>query len=314
MAINTLVFDEDELIGFLASVARAKALERHVKLRWKDYDDSEVLNVIYTLMPWKGKPGTVEVDLGDQRQIESEIAADEEHLHEVFVDKASKGCEPIIRFLEAQEKIRESCLKTVRDVFEEAHTLSSGMIAEAQRAVTKLTAIKCASTITLKTAALAGGGIPAFLITTGYDLSLKFIKDWDQASDAKLIGIASKTGEKLIKKGIKDAAKNMAYIYKQEGAEPARKAERLQKRVAEAEEKLAGQVRADQLTKLARDSRRLARAEEAAGRARLGARVMTSVKFLFFAKDAYDALEDAHETIERQGSTGYGSIDQRFFN
>jgi hypothetical protein len=181
MTVNTLVFEEDQVISFLESVARAKALERHVKIRWKDYDDSAVLNFIYTVMWWKGKPGSLEVDLGDQKQIEAKTATDTYGLLEMFVMEAALGAERVVRFLKGQEQVRKTCRQTVEAAFREVQTLSAEMIAETQRGIAKLAVIKCASPITLKVAALAGGGIPALLIGTGHDVSFKLVKDWDQA-------------------------------------------------------------------------------------------------------------------------------------
>jgi uncharacterized protein YhjY with autotransporter beta-barrel domain len=109
----------------------------------------------------------------------------------------------------------------------------------------------------------------------------------------------------LGKKAVKDAAKNMANIYKQEESAPARKAEWLRKRLSKMEEELERQANDKRLAKFAKDSRRLARAEEAASRAKWGARILSSVKFGFFA---WDMAKVAGEGLDTFREAGYDSV------
>jgi hypothetical protein len=171
---------------------------------------------------------------------------------------------------------------------------------EAQRAVARLTLIKAASTVTVKALGLAVGGWPSFLVGTGYDISLDVIKDWDKAPDAKLIGVANKTEEKLGKKVVKDSAKNMSNIYKNEGIAPAYKAQWLSKRVEGMAEDLDRMGSAER-AKYLKDTRRLARAEAEAARAKWASRAFGSVKFVFFAWDVYKAGKDANDTFHQAG-------------
>jgi hypothetical protein len=300
--VDTLIFDEDSLMTLLETTAQAKIAERHTKLIWKEYNESTVLNVIYSILPY-GKPGIVEVDPGDIHTLIKETEAETDRLTEQFLLAVARGAGRAVHFLEAQEKIRESCQQSVHSVYREARELNEAMQHEAQRAVARLTLIKASSTIALKTAALFGGGIPAFLIGTGYDINLNLIKDWNKASDAKLIGVESKLADKLLKKGVKDAAKNMAYIYKQEESAPARKAEWLGKRLAAMEKQLEQQGSAERLGKYARDARRLSRAQKAASSAKWATRTLSSVKFIFFAWDVYNAARDAQDTFQSAGYT-----------
>jgi hypothetical protein len=303
LAVDAVVFDEDQIISFLESVAHAKIAERYIKLVWKDYKESIVLNVIYAIMP-KGKPGLVEVDPGDIRQITADTRVESQKLQEQFLHAAARGAPSVIRFLDGQEQIRRTCLGTIESAYRDARQLNADMANEARRGVARLALIKAASTITLKTAALAGAGLPAFLIGMGYDVSLKLITDWNKAPQAKLVGVTSKVADKIWKKGLKDAAKNMAYILKQEESAPAHKAEWLSKRVAAMEKELEKRANLERLKKLGRDSRRLMRAEHDAARARWGANTLSSIKFIFFAWDLYSAAQDARSTFQ---SAGYGS-------
>jgi hypothetical protein len=303
LAVDTVVFDEDQIVSFLESVTHARVAERHIKLVWKEYNESTLLNVIYAIMP-NGKPGIVEVDPGDIHQILSETHAESRRLQEQFLHTAARGALSAVLFLNGQEQIRRGCLNTIESAYRDARQLNEDMANEARRGVARLALIKAASTITLKAAALAGGGVPAFLIGSGYDVSLRLISDWDKAPEAKLVGITSKLADKAWKKGVKDAAKNMAYVLKQEESAPAQKAEWLSKRVAAMEKELERQANIERLKKLRRDSRRLIRAEHDAARARWGANAFSSVKFVFFAWDLYSAAQDARSTFQ---SAGYGS-------
>ena len=296
VALDLLVFDEDQVTAFLRSVARTKTMARYVKVEWKSYDESAVINVIYALMPWKGKPGTVEVNLGDQKRIDQETSEETQVLLDTFVTQASQGPSQVTTFLKGQQFVRSSCLDTLNEAFETAKSLNGDVLNEARTAVRNLSIIKCAATIGLKTAALAGGALPGFVLGVGYDITLKVIKDWDSAPDGKLVAITSKVTGKVAKKAVKDASKAAAESAKGEAADQAKQAEWLAKRVAKAEDKLAGEATAKQLQKLARDTRRLGRATEGAARARWAARAFGSVKFLFYAKDVYDAFDEALET------------------
>jgi len=275
----------------------------------RTYDQSSVLNFIYTVLWWKGKPVTFDVDLGDQKVIEAETEKGARDLQELFVTHASKGPASVMRFLAAQENIREFCLNSVNQIFLDVQELTNEVIAETQRGIFKLSAIKAASTITLKTAGLFAVGAPAFLIDLGYDATLEVIQDWDKAEGAELIGVATKeAANDTAQEGVKRVAEKGEEILEGEAEAAEKKASWLSKRVAQEEAKLGKKVRADLLRKYGRDSRRLARAAQASSRARWGARALSSVKFLFFAKDLYDAVQGMTEDIHRAGGTGYSFL------
>src|SRR5437016_176445 len=51
--VDTLLLDQDQVISLLESVAHAIVAERHTKLVWKDYNESTVINVIYSILPYE---------------------------------------------------------------------------------------------------------------------------------------------------------------------------------------------------------------------------------------------------------------------
>ena len=299
LRVDTLVFDEQQILNFLYTVAHARMMARFTSMHWKEYDESTVINVIYTIFPF-GKPGWVEVDTGDIHRVLDETKKEWLSLQEEFLLACSRGGDHVTKFLSYKEDSRERALDTVRSIYQNAAEINEAVQHEAKRAVARLTLIKAASTITVKALGLATGGWPSFLIGTGYDISLDLIKDWDKAPDAKLIGVANKTEEKLGKKLVKDAAKNMANIYKNEGAAPAHKVEWLGKRVESMAEDL-DRMGASQRAKYLKDTRRLARAEAEAARAKWASRTFGSVKFVFFAWDVYKAGKDANDTFHQAG-------------
>jgi hypothetical protein len=299
LRVGTLIFDEQQILDFLYSVAHARMMARFIHMEWKDYDDSTVINIIYKVLPF-GKPGWVEVETGDVSQVLDETKKEWRRLQEEFLLACSQGGKHVAKWLSNKEQVRENALDTVRSVYQDAAEINEGVQNETKRGIARLTLIKAASTITVKGLSLAVGGWPSFLVGTGYDVSLDLIKDWDNAPDAKLIGVANKTGEKLAKKAVKDAAKNMAYIYKDEGAAPGHKAEWLNKRVKSMEEELDRMGSAER-AKYFKDTRRLARAQAEAARAKWAARALGSVKYMFFAWDVYKAGKNADETFHQAG-------------
>ena len=107
ISVGALIFDEDQLIAFLDSVAHAKVAEKHIKVVWKDYDESTVLNIIYSI-PGMGKPGMVEVDTGDINQILAETETESKKLQDQFCLAMARGPARLVHWLQVQEDIRNT--------------------------------------------------------------------------------------------------------------------------------------------------------------------------------------------------------------
>jgi len=65
-----LLFDLDTTMRFLRSASLCRAMAESCNLEWKTYDDSMVINAIYTLMPWKEKPGGVDVKMASKAELQ----------------------------------------------------------------------------------------------------------------------------------------------------------------------------------------------------------------------------------------------------
>jgi len=325
ISIDMLTWDEEKLTVFFRSVAHAKATERRVKLVWSPYNESRVINSIYAAMPWLGKPGTIDVELGAPREIDDETQKDTDHLWGAFLDRAAKGGASASDFLQKQEEIRASCLKTVSDVLDEARTISNEVIRETQRGIFKLAIIRATSTLVVKTlSTFAKNGAmllpnrflgkafltPQFLIGTTYDLALAYIDDPTDSGKAKLIAIEQKAEEKGEKKVATTLIKNLGETF-QPSVTSSHQAKWLPKRLAAMEEQMTKEADAELYKKFARDSRRLARAQQDIARNSRISSALSNVKFIFLAADYYKAFVRLGKTINEAGGTGYDFLDRR---
>jgi hypothetical protein len=307
---NALIFDEEFIVRFLGSVAHSMVLERNTKVVWTPYRDSSVLNAIYSVLPF-GAPGTAEVDTGQIDKINAQSAEQEMHLYESFVLSMMQGPHRVMRFLNAHDEIRSSAVEFVQSVYREVSEINQGVADEVRRGLARLVLIKGASTLVVKTIGLRAGGLPGFLIGSGYDIALNAIDDWSKGESAVAIGVASKSVDKGWKKAVKDTAKNMANIYQGEADGPAAKAEWLQRRLSEVDAELNRKGIAERSAKYLKDARRLERAKDAAGSAQRAANALSAVKYGFFAWDVYKTANRLSQDLHDAGyeSTFAGVAD-----
>jgi hypothetical protein len=210
-----LLFDLETVARFLRSVAIAKAQQRYTRIKWEEYDEDEVLNIVYKLLPWKGKPGTAVVVQGEPIDVYGAANPDTDHLLESFLIRCAQGPEPAVKFLEAQERIRADAISFVQDAFREASEINQQVIQMTEDWVEKAAWVKFGANVIitlsplLPAKALAVVGIAASSKTAvfAFGLIYSIIKELAKAKDANLVGVAaSKTTEKVVKKGIKDGA------------------------------------------------------------------------------------------------------------
>ena len=67
--VPVLLFSMENTMKFLKSAAMCRAMAESCTLEWKSYDDSMVINAIYTLMPWYEKPGSVDVKMAGKEEL-----------------------------------------------------------------------------------------------------------------------------------------------------------------------------------------------------------------------------------------------------
>lgn len=296
----TLLFDCARVRAYLRSVARARAAAHHIRLRWEPYRDSSVLNALYKVMWWKGEPGTAEVESGDAIRIATETDRETKRLLEVFLVKCTAGPRVAVAYLEAEESSRADCVGLVEQTYRDAADINRQVIEETAIGVRRLAAIRCASTITFKTAGLFAGGLPAFFVDVGYDVTLDVIKEWSKGPQARVIGVGLQTGAiESGKEGVQQIAEIEEKDLTERAAAHARKAGWLEKRIDEMEKALKKTIFGDRgakaQAKLAQTRRRYQAATKTVTSASRWAKALGAVQVVFFAYELYGAVRDYRE-------------------
>jgi len=193
---NILCLDMANLVGFIHSVARARATASHTKLKWVEEKDNEVLNFIYAAMPWKAAPGWAEVDLGTQVAIDRDTAKYVDQYQKSVMRKIEQGPQSIAILLQSMDETRADCIETTRQTFADASSLNAEVLGETTQAIRTLATIKLVSdvTVSIGTAAITGGaGVQAVLFLTdlGYSLATSYIKEASEGQKVDAIAIKS---------------------------------------------------------------------------------------------------------------------------
>lgn len=309
-AVPILLFDKRQVIPFLRSVALSKAQESHTRLQWREYNDSTVLNIIYGLFPWKGRPGWVEAETGAPQEIKRIADKDTDHLIEVWAAKCAQGPAEVQWWMKAQENIRANCLQTVQMVFREASQLNADVRREAAEGIKRLAYIKCSSDLILTGLGLVTGASAVAAVAWGgaatglaYGLTTSFVKEWDKGPGAQVIAIVKEGGKEKAQDMLKEAGESAGGKIL-EGEALSRRVQQLESLVAEYEKELIGK----QGRKMAKLSTRIARRtmerdaeQEAASSAfRSGAirEVLGKLSYAFVAWSVYDSWHELRETLE----------------
>ncbi len=308
--VPILLFDKRQVVCYLQSVALAKAQESHTRLRWKEYNDSTVLNIIYGIMPWKGRPGWVEAETGAPREIKSIADKDTEHLIEVWAAKCAAGPAEMQWWLAAQDKIRANCLQTVQSVFREASQLNAEVRRQVATGIERLAYIKYYSDLLMTGLGLVTGASAVAAVAwsgtaTGlaYGLTTSFVKAWDDGPKAQMIAIAKEGAKEKAEQALENAGEKAGEKIL-EGSALTQRVRQLESLIAQYEMELAGK----QGRKMARLSARIARrtmerdAEEeaATGAFRSAAvrQVLGKLSYAFVAWSVYDSWHELRETLE----------------
>lgn len=306
--LKCLVYDLSVVASFLRSVALAKAQQYYTRVDWEEYDKSTVLNVIYALMPWKGKPGTAVVIQGESVQVYARADRDSDHLLEVFLAKCTQGPEAAQKFLRLQEDIRSHALSAVEEAFRDASKINQEVIEATAEGIKRLALIKCGSNLLMTGLSLGGGGLAVFGTNLGYTL----LRDLASGKDADTVAVSVPTevGKEIVgevsKAGGQAAYDKMVPAAVQGMDRWSAEAAVMQKQelISKYQQELIGKGSSKQAQLLTRIRLRSAEAEalkKAASPARQAAgkslaALGKSVKFLFAAKEAYDSVAELAKT------------------
>jgi len=305
LALPIVVFDSKQILRFLRSVSIAKVQEQKIRIQWEEYTESEVLNVIYWLMPWKGKPGTAIVETGNPYEIERLANEDSSRLMKDFVSKAAQGPEAAKRWLEAQQRIKESCLEGVREAFSEAAKINAAVRKETAEGVKTLATIKAGADL-LMTGLGFFTGVGGMGLNLVYSFANGLIKEWDQVGTAKVVAfskdIAPETG--------KAAAENIEHTVEKkilEGERFSERAKELGKLAKKYQRELAaragrgGSKTSKLVTRIRLRGAEMQAARKAAGRAAasgVARRLLGRLTYVFAAYQVYHDLQEFHEVVE----------------
>lgn len=209
-----LLLNAKKIIAFVRSVAYAKAQQQKTKLRWEE-DKSKFMRGLYTVMFWKGAPGTAEVDTGDWRQIDKTAAADTGHMMRVVMKKAGESPKALTEYLKGLEEIRAYSLEAVKDVYKDANEINHEVREAAAAGIKRLAVIKFSSDLIVAVLGIVTGGKGlSFAVPFIYSMGGAFIETMDDAPTAKVVAFTdvglSKTTEHALHHQAEHYAEHMA--------------------------------------------------------------------------------------------------------
>lgn len=189
-----LTLDFPEVLRFFGSVALAVAVQQHTSVEWRSYNDSKVLNAMYTVFFWKEKPGSVEVeqDWNKIRMKRDELWS--KYLG-VFLKKISESPRSGLEYAEQMEKLKTSTLESTRSVFGEVARINAEIAGDIAKTVKTLAAVKAGSVIFIAATtgglAIVGSGLAASASTIGCvtSISLSVAKNMQEAKQAEVVAV-----------------------------------------------------------------------------------------------------------------------------
>jgi hypothetical protein len=299
--IPILALDSVQVHCFLRSVAIARQQDRKLQVRWQEYNDSLAVNAIYTVLFWKSKPGWMEADLGDQKQIEKEANADTVELLNQFAAKASTGPTELKSFLETQARIRATCLTSIREKFAQVSAINADVRRDTAEGVAALAKIKLGADLCMQGLGLIPGA--STVVGLGYDVITGIIGSWDKAPGARVIAVSKPVGLEAGKKAMERVGEP-AERKILEGEGFAQRAERLSQLISKYEKDLIGKhgrKAAKLTTRIRLRAGEMATAEKAAQRAAQSAAVrkaLGKLNYLFIADAVYESWHEYREALE----------------
>lgn len=298
---SIMALDSGQVHRFLRSVAIAKEQDRRLQMRWQPYNDSVVITTIYTILFWKGKPGWMEADIGDPKQVENAVNKDTDDLLKLFVTKAAAGPKELKSFLEGQARIRATCLVNIREKFAEVNSINAEVRRDTAEGVAALAKIKLGSDLFLLGLGLIPGA--GTVIGLGYNVITGIVSTWDKAESAQVIAMSKPVGFEAGKKAAERIGETAdKKILEGEGF--GQRAERLGKLIEKYEKDSIGkQTRktAKLTTRIRLRAGEMAAAEKAAQRSARSAaarKALGKLNYLFIAYSVYESWHEYRETLE----------------
>lgn len=202
----------DTVIRFIRSCAITHALAESATLEWKTYDDSTFLNVVYGLLPWKEKPGHVEVQIAAGKKLDDRLQALSIEWVDKWLQRASQHPSTMCEYLNRMQSIRETDREKIDFVFREASAINREVEQQLNSTIRTFAAIKLGSTIAIAllsggaaiaiaggatgltiggaTLAFGGSGTAIGAVSGGYSVTCTIIKEWNSVPSAKALAIS----------------------------------------------------------------------------------------------------------------------------
>lgn len=201
--LPVLLLDLPTTLRFLRSVAVAKAMSDTTSLKWVTYDESTVLNVAYTLLFWKEKPGTVEVQTARREEVDRRAAQMTADFVSTAVRRSFEGGARLAAYLDSLDRVRQGSIENVQSVFSDAGKINREVAAITANAIRDLARIRLAADLTVKILAPPVVSVPYSIVAT-------FIKEMNQGGTAKVV--AWKCAQEPLKEGAKTLAEGGAEL------------------------------------------------------------------------------------------------------
>jgi len=294
VALPIVALDLAATVRLIRSAATAQAMAEATQLTWQTYNDSKVLNIIYTVFFWKAKPGWVEVDTG--RQLEVLRRADEltATLWKGFHARLAEGPVAVARTIRGFERARTIALDSIRQKFASARAINNDVLEFTRVSIRDLARVKLASDVVLAVAAPAAVGMT-------YSITATVIKQIDKADGAKVILFAfgrepaKETSKHFVEKGshlMAREADGYALAVRNAELDIIRQDALMRRRSATTKSMDKAAARLADATRHAASARDAARFARAAH---------VSLKGLYWGFVAYDVLEAWHDYVEATG-------------
>jgi hypothetical protein len=205
--VPVLALDLTATVRLVRSAALAQALAEATQLTWESYNDSKALNIVYTLLFWKAKPGWVEVNTGNQENILRRTDELTATLWASLYLALNHGPAAVGLRLRALERARRLAIGSMREKFESARAINNDILAFTRLSIRDLARIKLASDVVIDVAAKPTVGVP-------YAIAVSVIKEIDKADAAKVVLFA--VGKEPAKEGVKQLAEKGSQLLTRE--------------------------------------------------------------------------------------------------
>lgn len=320
-------FELGGTLDFLYSAAVIRAIAEGTSTQWKTYNDSTALNVAYFVLPWKEKPGSMEVVTPTAKEAKQRA----KDLFRDFVEKwlktLPKGPEETAKYMASRQKVRNMDVERIEAIFRETRAVNAMVDGQLRTAIRTFAAVQLAGTVsvallscgltfvvasgaTVVAGAAVGGGAAAPLIIagvpTGYSIITSVIKEWDKVPTGNLVVVSTgkEGGKALTSEGMSKVAETMVQVAKEDQGLYGEMFEQAEKEIAVQSKRIArrGKVTERAAEKLAERKLKRKTAEEGLKTAekmgKAGRVGGVAVPIVFCAWDIYEGVKDFKEVID----------------